>query len=272
MCWKSGVKAMSEMFYGKLPIMVLSEMVSNKRDSTNGQIAAFILEHLDEIRDDSIRDLASKTHVSISSISRFCRDMGLQDYMEFKNLIATTSLKFEICSQSKSLTVQKDEYIAAVQDSLARVHNSLDMKLLYQLADDIRRYPKVAIFGMLKAETVAMNLQSDLAMLGKVSTTNVQFSEQMNYLSKVDAEDLIIIFSFSGIYYDYGMPRSHLNHRGNRPKIYFITSDKDAKSGSYDHVIWFDSKQDQASHPYQLQLIGGLIAQCYAHLIQQEEK
>lgn len=39
------------------------------------------------------------------------------------------------------------------------------MKLLYQLADDIRRYPKVAIFGMLKAETVAMNLQSDLAML-----------------------------------------------------------------------------------------------------------
>ena len=87
----------------------------------------------------------------------------------------------------------------------------------------------------------------------RVSTTKVQFSEQMNYLSKVDAEDLIIIFSFSGIYYDYGMPRSHLNHRGNRPKIYFITSDKDAKSGSYDHVIWFDSKPVSYTHLVQNQ-------------------
>ncbi len=260
------------MFYGKLPIMFLSEMVSSKQDSTNGRIAAYILEHLDEIKDDSIRDLASKTYVSISSISRFCRDIGLNDYMELKELIASTSLNFEVCSQAAVAQKQKEDYVSAVQESLERVRNSLDMNLLYRLAKDIRSYSKIAIFGMLKAETVAMNLQSDLTMLGKVSTTKLRFSEQVKYLKEAGADELIIIFSFTGIYYDYGMPRSNESGRHKRPKLYFITSDPEAKKNpAYDEVVWFDSLQNQASHPYQLQLIGSLIAQCYAHLLQEEQ-
>ena len=255
------------MFYGKLPIMVLSEMVSSKGDSTNGQIAAYILGHLDEIKEDSIRDLAAKTFVSISSISRFCRDIGLHDYMELKELLLSTSLNFETWSKSPMPDIQKNEYVAAVQDSLERVRNSLDMNQLYRLAKDIHSHKKVSIFGMLKAETVAMNLQCDLAMLGKLSTTKVRFSEQSDYLSHAGEDELIIIFSYTGIYYDYGMPRRQTVHRGARPKIYFITSDPAAKNNrAYDEVIWFDSLQNQVSHPYQLQLVGSLISQCYAHL------
>lgn len=206
------------MFYGKLPIIVLSEMVSSRRDSTNGRIAAYILEHLDEIKDDSIRDLAAKTFVSVSSISRFCRDIGLHDYMELKALIASTSLNFEVCSQAEMPRRQKEDYIDAVQESLERVRRSLDMDLLYRLAQDIRRYDKIAVFGVLKAETVAMNLQTDLSMLGKMSTTKLPFSEQLSYLQEAGPDELIIIFSFTGVYFQYGMPKHKEATRHKRPK------------------------------------------------------
>ncbi|MEQ2443079.1 MurR/RpiR family transcriptional regulator [Pseudoflavonifractor sp. CLA-AP-H29] len=256
------------MFYGKLPIMVLSEMVSSRSNTTNGQIAAYILEHLEEIKHDSIRDLAAKTYVSTSSISRFCRDIGLRDYMELKELFSTTSLNFETWSQAPDPDVQRDEYVSAVHDSLERVRKSLDMERLYRLANDIRRYQKIAIFGMLKAETVAMNLQCDLAMLGKIATTKVRFSEQSECLATAGPDELLIIFSYTGIYYDYGMPRHQTDRRTQRPKIYFITSDESAKTNpAYDEVIWFDSTQTQVSHPYQLQLVGSLIAQCYSHVL-----
>lgn len=256
------------MFYSKLPIMFLAEMVSTRADSTNGRIAAYILEHLDEIRHDSIRDLSAKTYVSISSISRFCRDMGLHDFNELKELIATTSLNFEVCSRSPDPEQQKFDYVDAVQDSLDRVRRSVDMTALRRLAEDIRQHKRVAIFGVLKAETVAMNLQSDLAMLGRIATTKLQFAQQAEYLAGANQDDLVIIFSFTGIYFDYGLPRQE---RGAcRPKIWFVTSDPAAKgSGLYDEVIWFDSRQDQASHPYQLQLLCGLIAQSYAHLLKE---
>ena len=259
------------MFYGKLPIMVLSEIVSGDSDATNSHIAAYVLEHFKEIKDDSIRDLAAKTHVSTSSISRFFLDIGLRDYMELKEMIATTPLNFEICSLSDIPAVQKDDYISAVQDSMERVRRSIDMEKLERLARDIQRYPRVSVFGILKGETAAMNLQTDLAMLGKAAVTKLRFAEQAQCLSKTDADDLLIIFSYTGIFYDYGYPRSQAKGK-SRAKIYFITSDPNAeKSGLYDEVIWFESLQNQASHPYQLQLVAGLIAQTYAHFLREQE-
>ncbi len=259
------------MFYSKLPIIFLSEIVSSKSDSTNGHIAAFILGHIHEVPELSIRNLAARAHVSPASISRFCRDIGLQDFNELKELAAATKLNFEIASFADTPPQRKDEYFDAVQDAIERVRKSLDMNKLRTLCCDIRKYSKVAVFGVLKAEGVAINLQTDLVMQGKYVVTKLPFSEQMDYLENADENDLIIIFSFTGIYFEYGLPKSFRKPKGKRPKIYFITSDpKAASSGLYNEVIWFDSAQNQASHPYQLQAVGSMIAQRYAHLQREE--
>ena len=261
------------MAYGKLPVMILSEMVSGDSNDTNALLAAYVLEHFQEIKDDSIRDLAAKTHVSASSISRFCRAIGLRDYMELKELTVSKRLKFEICSQSDIPAVQKDDYISAVTDSMERVRRSIDMEKLERLARDIRRYPRVSIFGVVKGETAAMNLQTDLAILGKAAVTKLRYAEQTRHLSKTGSDDLLIIFSYTGAFYDYGYPR--IDRAAGKPgaKIYFITSDPKAKQNPfYDEVIWFESLQNQASHPYQLQLVAGLIAQTYAHLLKEQER
>ena len=259
------------MYYHKLPIVILSEMVSCRADSITGHIAAYILGHLEEVRTSSIRELAAKAHVSASSISRFCREIGLSDYNELKELAQHTTLDFEICSFADTPPQRKDEYIDAVEDSLERVRRSIDMEKLRQLCLDIRSYRRVAVFGVLKAEGVAMNLQTDLMLQGKTVVTKLPFSEQIDYLENASADDLIIIFSFTGIYFSYGLPETFKKPHRKRPKIWFITSDPAAASSKlYDGVIWFESAQNQASHPYQLQLVASLIGQRYAHLQREE--
>lgn len=145
------------------------------------------------------------------------------------------------------------------------------MEKVYQLAGDIRRYPRVAVFGSLKEETAAMNLQADLAMLGRQSTTKVRFAQQAEYLSHSGADDLIVIFSFTGGYFDFGIPKGYRQNRKNRPRVYVITSaTRPSHPELFDQVVWFESLQNQASQPFQLQLVSGLIAQSYAHLLQEE--
>ena len=212
------------MYYGKLPIIILSEMASSKSNAINGYIATFILGHLEEIKEDSIRELAARANVSASSISRFCRDIGLKDFGELKALLSETTLKFDVCSDADTVPERKDDYIDAVQRSLEQVRASIDMTKVLALCMDIRRYGQVAVFGMLKAEGVALNLQTDLAMLGKHVITKLPYSEQMDYLDNADERCLVIIFSFTGIYYQYGLPKSAAKPRGKRPKVYFITS------------------------------------------------
>ena len=243
-------------------------MVSSRADSTNGHIAAYVIGHMKELQNDSIRDLAAKANVSPSSVSRFCRDIGLQDFNELKSLAASYQPPFHLTSHSEDPVQQKNDYITAVESSIEMVRKSIDMKQIDRLCEDIRNYERVSVFGVLKSEGVSMNLQADLALLGKQVITKLPFSEQLDYLESADEQDLIIIFSYRGVYFDYGLPHKDDKPVGRKPKIYFITSDTGARrSRRYDEVIWFSSRQDQASHPYQLQVVAGLIAERYAHLM-----
>ena len=54
------------MIYGKLPVIFLSTIASEKKDNTNSQIAAYLLDHLEESRSMGIRDLAEACSVSVS--------------------------------------------------------------------------------------------------------------------------------------------------------------------------------------------------------------
>ena len=254
-------------------MIILSEMVSSDSNSINSHLAAYILQHLDEIKTESVRDLAAKTHVSISSISRFCRDIGLNDYAELKDCIGYSPFKFDICSDSTDSAEQKSDYIRAVKDSLDLVCESVNMDLLNRLAQDIYDHENVYIFGVMKGETAAMNLQSDLSVMGKHAVTKLRYAQQLQCLERCGPDDLVILFSFTGKFFDYGYPKlPHLSPM-EKPKLYFITSDpKILQNRKYGEVIWFKSLQTQPSHPYQMQVIAGLITQCYLHLLHQKDK
>lgn len=253
------------MYWDKLKIVFLSELVSSNDGSTNCEIAAYILSHIDEVKQCNIGELAKKCHVANSSISRFCKEIGLNDFVELKELINTTSFNFELYSKHPNINTRSLDFNARVKESLDLVSESLNYEVLNHLIKDIYCYEKVAIFGLLKAETVAMNLQSDLLMLGKVAVTKVPFKQQLEYLRGATDKDLIIIFSYTGIYFEYTFPRK-IPKNQTKPKVYFITSDYNSISNkSFDEVIRFKSLQDYASHPFQLQLVGSLIAQNYAY-------
>lgn len=48
----------------------------------------FIVEHTDEISKMSIQELAQRTHVSTTTVLRFCRSLGFAGYAEFKLRLA----------------------------------------------------------------------------------------------------------------------------------------------------------------------------------------
>ena len=84
------------MLYGKLPIVFLSTLASEKKDSTNSQIATYLLNHLDDIKDIGIQEMAKECSVAMSSISRFCKEIGLNDFNELRELLISISLYVKV--------------------------------------------------------------------------------------------------------------------------------------------------------------------------------
>lgn len=251
------------MIYGKLPVVFLSTIASEKNGSTNCVIATYILEHLEEMQNIGIKEIAKKCHVAVSSISRFCKEIGLRDFVELRELLSSIDLYFEEQSQSLSLSQRMIDYGNKINESIQMVKNTIDVHQLMKLCDDIKNYKRVGIFGLLKAGSVAINLQGDLLMLGKQVYTNISYTQQMQYIITADENNLIIIFSYTGSYFDYQDLRA-LKKKLKAPKIWMISSDINHYPSFVDEVISFESLQDQASHPYQLQFIASLIAQEYS--------
>ena len=226
-----------------------STLASEKKDSTNSQIATYLLNHLDDIKDIGIQEMAKECSVAMSSISRFCKEIGLNDFNELRELLISTKMNFEQYSSSSKAKNRLEEYSLKVKESITMVEKSIDMQQIDALCKEIQKYQ-----------------QSDLLMLGKQTYSHISYKQQLQYISSTNEDDLLIIFSYTGCYFDYPDIRT-LKNKLKKPQIWLISSKQESYPDFIDHVITFDSKQDQNSHPYQLQFIASLIAQEYARRI-----
>ncbi len=245
------------MIYEKLPVVLLSTLASEKQNSTNKAIADYILTHREEASSLGIKELSEKCHVGTGTVSRFCREIGLEDFSELKQILADASFRFETIDDPASWNTH-------VSDALSMVVHSVDSRQIQHLCNDIHAYEKVSAYGMLKAEAAAIDLQVDLLMMGKKIETCVSYAEQMERILSAKNE-LILIFSYTGSYFDYPNLRGKQDAL-KQSRIWMICSKGSNVPDFVNEAIVFDSLHDQLSHPYQLEACESLIVQEYARM------
>ncbi len=250
------------MLYDKLPVIFLSALASEKGDSINSQIAAYILGHAQQVRGMGIRQLAAECHVGIGTVSRFCREIGLGSYARLQQLLQEYHPAFERLEDGHGTTLS-----GRIGDEMNLAARTVRMDEVRAVAAEIRDYQRVAAFGLMKAESAAICLQSDLLMLGKNIYTNVSYPQQLEYIRSAGKDTLILLFSYTGAYFDYSDEQAD-EETLYPPQIVLITGSGEKVPPYIDRVVRFESRQDQLGHPYQLQLVAGLIAQEYARLME----
>ncbi|MDO4680846.1 MAG: hypothetical protein Q4A55_06330 [Aerococcus sp.] len=256
------------MRYSKLPVILLSVIASEKHGSTNSVIATYILQHADEMDAMGIHAFAKACDVSMSSISRFCKEIGLMDFAELKQLIRSSDFTWDETLDPPQFRKRLGVRCQQINESLKQVANSIAQIDLQELVRDIYHYEKVAAFGLMKAETAALILQSDLLMSQKYIYTNLAYKEQMDDIETAASDTLIILFAYTGSYFKYNSKRPFLKKK-DRAKIWMIAGDAGREMVQPSYVtqqIHFQSKQDDWSHPYQLAFLASMIADEYRRM------
>lgn len=250
-----------------LIIMLISTINSEPIGSNNHNIASYILNNIDSLEQESISSIANECYVSNSSISRFCRHIGLKDFNELKDQIKKyreiNSNKFHYEDKNEKNYI--DSYINQMIENMMLVKNSLDIEKINNLVNDIHQYENIYAFGCLQSSYAALNLQADMITNGKIITTGLNILDQINFIDHSDENDLIIIFSKSGKYFEYAYRDYIPKFEKNNSKIYMITmNDHILKYPFIDEIIYYDCKEDYSSHPYPLHTISSLISLIYS--------
>lgn len=194
-------------------------------ESTNRQIASYVLDNLERIDFLSTGSLAAACNVSKSSISRFCRELGYEDFYHFQldalRYTRNYFSKFEIkATEGRTLT---DCYLERAQQNIGQLKTRLEDEKLQKLAADLVNYPHVILMGNMQSGDIAYILQHNLFIAGKATTVAVSLREQQMLLQDIKPNTLVIVFSVSATFFHCLNMPDLLNSRPKGVKLCLVT-------------------------------------------------
>lgn len=252
------------MRYGKLLAVLLSTAAAERPDSLDQRIAQYIMDHLGDPEAITMKRIGQSCHVGIASVSRFCRRIGLRDFFELRELVG--EVPFQASTDTADtfagrMAAHRDSILAGLDSVVA----SLQEEKVRALCADIHRYHRVAVFGILKSEAAALVMQSEMAALGKNVFTVVSHVQQREWLRTAGPEDLIVLLSYRGLYFDY-LQGDDLATLLAAPRVWLITGSPASPPPGVDDVLQFASDLTQEHHPHQIAFVCSTVVREYARL------
>lgn len=255
-----------------LLIILLSAINSESKGSNNYRIAKYLIENIDNLEDLTLTELAKNCFVSNSSISRFCKDIGFNDFNTLKNQLAIYPIELSHAKNKFNYQGYNPDslclsYIQSVINNLHSLYNESFEQSILNLVNDIYNYKEVAAFGYLNSQNTALNLQYDLQTSGKTIYTCLKYIEQAEFIKNSDENTLIIIFSESGTYFDRVFNRNKpFKDLKNKPKICLVTSNSNITYPFIDSYIRCHNNGDYSSKPYPFMVVADLLCIQYSKL------
>ncbi len=216
-------------------------LLHEDKDSVNYRIAEYLMQLQDDIDDLSLTSIARECHVSKASVSRFCKDIGIDDFAELKYMIKQDSVTanekyFYPCSNQLDF----HSYFKQLNQQIEAFQSRFQVSQLEQLVEALHSHEKVYLMGISQSMLPGIMLQEDLSYFHKKVYCIDKIEEQRDILMHHDENSLIIVFSVSGTFFDHISLRSRAMERKHIPMICLITCNNDKPKGYIHDKILLD--------------------------------
>ncbi|MDT2695802.1 MurR/RpiR family transcriptional regulator [Enterococcus gallinarum] len=264
---------------GPLIIRLLTVLNNETTSSTYYHIAQTLLNNYSIIDKSSISDIATLCTVSKSTISKFARSIGFEDYYELKksSTFAENKYHFDLNYISNIINpIEKngyDDYLDAIIKDISAFKQQSNMRSIDALAKCLTTYNKVGAFGLLFSESAAIDFQYKLAYAGKFIITYQSDLKQIEFIEQADEETLLIIFSNSGGFLQRQQLRDDIPYRNvfenTKAKIFVITANEEVRNYRFVHdVILFPHETIFQTHSFIYQIIMDIIVSKYRQYLE----
>lgn len=168
------------------------------------KIAKFILNNPKKIVDMTVSELAEISDVSIASVSRFCRKVGLKGFAQLK-----ISLAQELVDTHKSGEISNDISVDNIPQSLQNILankitelkqtvNLINTDEFREILEGIRDSSRVQVIAVGNTIPVAIDAAFKFNELGIPTTAGTIWETQLSYSFTLGKGDVLIAISNSG--------------------------------------------------------------------------
>ena len=163
---------------------------------TNYDIAKCLLLNIRKLRKLSLEDTALLCNVSPSTLKRFCKLIGFANYSTFKHLLENHDLPFDYDGFINNYN--NTQYIDELYKGLQSIEE-IPLENFLKLAHYIDKAEHIYVLGYGDFQYQAGYLQNVMLYHKKLFEIISQY-EQLNNLSNLSEDDLVIVTSLTGGY------------------------------------------------------------------------
>jgi hypothetical protein len=158
----------------------------------NYSIAISLLKNINKIKDFSLETAAEACNVAPSTINRFCKRIGFKNFSNLRHSVIVSS-KYE----EPDIVLSSDIFKQQLAENITLIENISKQKV-NRVINHIHRAKRIVILGFEKHQVQAMELQKKLFQLGKFCECSTNLFKQIDALSDLTEEDLLITISIGG--------------------------------------------------------------------------
>ena len=191
------------------------------------RIADYIVDHTDEVMEQTVSDLAVHAQSSEITISRFCKKLGCSGLKELKLMLAA---ELSAAPQKPVLDIQTGvsggdvaaKVFANIAEGLQDTLSLLDYGALDAAARLLLKARRIYVFGFGNSATVCMDMATRFLRLGLAIREYADSHMQVTAAALMTADDVVIAVSHSGASKE--LLQSVQAARENGAKVIVITS------------------------------------------------
>jgi len=181
---------------------------TNNLTANEQRIASFILEHIDEVPQMTIEDLAKKTYTSHSAIVRLAKKLDYDGFKEFKAEIVEIVYRnlHKIDNVNANFPFERGDNSEVIAKKMATLYTEtiqrtvvqLNYSLMEQMAKVLLKAKRIFIFAQGDTQIRCRGFQNKLMKINKFPIIGEEYADEDWVAANVTAEDCVLILSYSG--------------------------------------------------------------------------
>lgn len=257
----------------RLFIRLWGVLQEEDKESINYQIANTLVTKASSIKHTSSSSLAKLCNVSKPSISRFCKNLGYDDFYDFRaelnQYIPDRGTKYNLdgfdTNKEGDIDINwMEAYLNKIEKNISILKSSSFLKQVEELVEDIHDYNQVILMGNMQSGNTASNLHNNLHIPKNNILAITGLKGQISALNELKPNRLFIIFSVSGEYYSALFPAGEIPIQRSDSKVWMITTNPALRRvEGVDVILNCKTGSDVASSNICMELAAELIAGCY---------
>ncbi|MCF0105324.1 MAG: MurR/RpiR family transcriptional regulator [Holdemanella sp.] len=167
----------------------------------------YIIQNPNEVLKMTVRELAQASFSSPATIIRFCKKLNFDSYnmlklelaKELKDHESLEDIDVDFPKFQSKTNIQIAREIASMEkDAITKTLNQLDMKVIDQVVNEIKRSSGVSIYGNGFSSNVSQNFESLLRRIGYNVTRELDNSRMTSWATTCDSNNFSILISYTG--------------------------------------------------------------------------